>query len=362
MILRAIARLLVAGLLLLASGCAYLTSFSSDLPARVEQLIQQKEYGKAQDILAYVKPEHPEYRKLQQQKRKLSALIRAYEEEVVKSSRRLVQQGEWYAAQRKLEEARARLPGSPVLQKAWREFLAQRDSYLEKLELSLLLNRANWLIRNAPVQKEMMRVLPTEFQRYPELRDYAAQVEATGSKLVECVRQSLRDKDYETADQCLGLAEKIGAHNIDRKTLARAHRTLAGVEKSRLRKLNRQTRALIAALKQGYSHDILRRSRTHLDLLRRKQSRDQEFVKLRQELERRFRKGIDRKIAAGRRLYSNGKIKEALSIWTALLEIDPGNEKLQAHISRARRVLRKLERLSEDGAAVQPPEKSGTSK
>jgi hypothetical protein len=360
MILRGTATLFLLALLVLSTGCAYLTSFSSNLPARVDSLIKQKEYGKARDILAYVKPGHPDYARLQRQKRKLAALIRAYENNVLKTSQRLVKQGEWYAAQRKLEEALARLADSSILQQAYADFLKQRDAYLKKLELSLLLNRANWLIRNAPVQKEMVRILPTEFQRYPELRDYASLVESTASKLVECFQNALKIKDYETADQCLALAENIGSDKIDRKALSRAHRELARAEKSRLRKINNKTCALIAELKQGYSYDILRRTRAHLDVLRRKQTRNSVFLKLRRDLERRFRKGIDRKIAAGRQLYSNGKIKEALSIWTALLEIDPGNEKLQAHINRANRVLRKLKRLSVEGAAVQPPSKSGT--
>jgi tetratricopeptide (TPR) repeat protein len=359
MILRGTATLFLLVLLVSSSGCAYLTSFSSDLPARVDSLIKQKEYGKARDILAYVKPGHPDYAQLQRQKKRLATLIKAYEKNVLKTSQRLIKQGEWYAAQRSLEKALARLPDSLVLQHAYAEFIKQRDAYLEKLELSLLLNRANWLIKNAPVQKEMVRVLPTEFRRYPELRDYASLVESTAVKLVECFQNALKIKDYETADQCLMLAENIGSDKIDPKALARAHRELARAEKSRLQKINSKTRALIAELKQGYSYDILRRTRAHLDVLRRKQTRDSGFIKLRKDLEHRFRKGIDRKIAAGRQLYSTGKIKEALSIWTALLEIDPGNEKLQAHINRAKRVLRKLKRLSVEGAAVQPPLKSG---
>jgi hypothetical protein len=151
------------------------------------------------------------------------------------------------------------------------------------------------------------------------------------------------------------LAERIGAKNIDTKQLTIANKTLARAEKSEVKKQNNKTRALIAELKQGYSQDNLRRARNQLNVLENQNSRNRTAVKLRQELDNRYRQGIDQKIAAGRRLYSSGKIQEALDVWNSLLEIDPGNQKLEGHIERAERVLTKLQRLSKEGAEVQPP-------
>jgi hypothetical protein len=112
---------------------------------------------------------------------------------------------------------------------------------------------------------------------------------------------------------------------------------------------------LIAELKQGYSQDNLKRARQQLNVLEKQNNRNRTSIKLRKELNKRYRQGIDQKIAAGRRLYSDGKIQEALDIRNSLLEIDPDNQKLQEHIDRAERVLAKLQRLSNEGAVVQPP-------
>ena len=90
-------------------------------------------------------------------------------------------------------------------------------------------------------------------------------------------------------------------------------------------------------------------------MLEKQNSRNRTSIKLRKELDKRYRQGIDQKIAAGRKLYSNGKIQEALDVWNSLLEINPDNQKLQGHIDRAERVLKKLQRLSNEGAVVQPP-------
>jgi len=340
---------------LLFGGCAYLSSFSSELPDKIDSLIQQQEYGEALAMLEYVRPSHADYQQLMQQKKQIEKLIPEYETKTIQKARKLTRQEQWYPAQQTYEQALAKVPQSEKLREAQREFLSQRDNYLKQLELTLLLNRATWLIKNAPVQKEIVRVIPDDYQRYEELRNYPVQVDETAEQLVNCVQAALDTSNYDLANTCLKLAERIGSNNIDKKQLALANKKLAEAEKTEIRKQNAKTRTLIAELKQGYSQDNLRRARQQLDLLKKQNSRDATSIKLQKQLDKRYREGIDQKIAAGRRLYSSGKIQEALDIWNSLLEIDPGNQKLEAHIDRAERVLKKLQRLSNEGAAVQPP-------
>jgi hypothetical protein len=73
-----------------------------------------------------------------------------------------------------------------------------------------------------------------------------------------------------------------------------------------------------------------------------------------------FRKGINQGIAGGRRQYSQGHIEQALQIWTALSNIDPGNQKLAEHIERAEHVLQKLQRLNQKGTTIKPPAEQGS--
>ena len=54
-----LALLLVSQLLL--GGCAYLSSYSADLPDKIDTLIQQQEYGEALQLLEYARPSHTEY-------------------------------------------------------------------------------------------------------------------------------------------------------------------------------------------------------------------------------------------------------------------------------------------------------------
>ena len=341
--------------LLLLSGCAYLSSFSAELPQKIDTLIQQQEYGEALQTLKYVRPTHPDYKRLMRQKKRIEKLVVKYERKTIQKADKLTRQGKWYPAQQTYEQALEKVPHSEELRKAQQAFLIKRDNYLKQLELSLLLNRANWLIKNAPTQKEIVRVLPDDYQRYEELRDYPDKVDEAAVQLVDCVQSALDAGDYNLAETCLKLAERIDSENVDKEQLAIAKKKLAKAEKTEVRKQNDITRALIAELKQGYSQDNLKRARQQLNVLEKQNNRNRTSIKLRKELKKRYRQGIDQKIAAGRRLYSSGKIQKALDIWNSLLEIDPDNQKLQGHIDRAERVLKKLQRLSNEGAVVQPP-------
>lgn len=340
---------------LLLGGCAYISSYSTDLPDKIDLLIQQQEYGEALQVLEYVRPSHAEYKRLMQQKKRIEILITKYERQTIQKADKLTRQGKWYPAELTYEEALEKIPQSEKLQEAQRNFLTERDNYLKQLELSLLLNRANWLIKNAPTQQEIVRILPNDYQRYEELRNYPRRVDKTADQLVDCVQSALNAGNYNLAETCLELAEGIGSKNVDKKQLAIAKQKLAKARKTEVKRQNDITRALIAELKQGYSQDNLKRARHQLNILEKQNSRDRTSIKLRKELDKRYRQGIDQKITAGRRLYSSGKIQEALDVWHSLLKIDPDNQKLQGHIDRAERVLKKLEQLSSEGAVVQPP-------
>ena len=340
---------------LLLGGCAYISSYSADLPDKIDSLIQQQEYGEALQLLEYARPSHAEYKRLMQQKKRIEKLVPKYERQTIQKADKLTRQGQWHQAQLTYEQALKNLLQSDKIHKAQQEFLIKRDNYLKQLELSLLLNRANWLIKNAPTQKEIVRVLPNDYKRYEELRNYPDMVDAAADQLVDCVQSALDAGNYNLAETCLKLAERIGSKNVDKKQLAGAKKTLAKARNTEIKRQNDITRALIAELKQGYSQDNLKRARHQLNVLEKQNSRDRTSIKLRKELNNRYRQGIDQKITAGRRLYSSGKIQEALDVWNSLLKIDPDNQKLQGHIDRAERVLEKLERLSNEGAVVQPP-------
>jgi len=357
------ATLLRSALLLLLltslSGCAYLASFSSNLPETIEHQIAAGEYGKALDTLRWIKPDHPHYARLMRLREIARRQAAELEKHTLSETARLEKQGDWHGAEQRYVKALERYPQSEKLRQAHTAFLARRARYLHKLELALLMNRANWLIQNAPIRTEVVRVLPEDYRRYPALRDYDRQVRKTARRLDKCLHEALEEKRAKLLEACLELRLKLDPQHLDKTLIDSARKTLAAYRYRLQRKENDTTRELITELKQGYSHENLLRARRHLDRLSKQPQTDPVSRKLRRELETQFRQGIEQGIAAGRRRYSHGDVAGALAIWQSLAKIDPGNEKLADHIARAERVLEKLERLRRKSAGIAPHGKAG---
>ena len=352
-------RCVVLGLILSLPGCAYLASFGSHLPETIEHQIAAGEYGKALATLKWIKPDHPDYARLMQLQAEARRKAAALEKRTLREAARQEKQGQWYRAQKTYEQALERIPDSEPLQAAYSAFLERRQRYLRKLELALLMNRANWLIQNAPIRTEVARVLPEDYRRYPALRDYDKQVHKTARGLDRCLQEALDEHRPKLLEACLELRLKLDPEHRDAELIAAARKALARYRARERRQENDATRALITELKQGYSHDNLLRARQLLDRIADTPAEDATSRELRAELERYFRQGIEQGIAAGRKLYSRGDVPGALEIWQSLAKIDPDNEKLLDHIQRAQRVLKKLERLSREGAEVTPPNNRG---
>ena len=66
-------------------------------------------------------------------------------------------------------------------------------------------------------------------------------------------------------------------------------------------------------------------------------------LQLRQRIETRVAEGIKQ----GQALYSQGHLRQALSVWEQTADLDPGNQELQEHINRVERFLNKLTELHE---------------
>ncbi len=341
---------------LLFNGCAYFHSFNSDLPAKIDQWIEQKEYGQALDTLEYVKPGDSNYKLLMQKKQRIRRLAASLENTTISKARRLTNRNKWNDALLTYNSALDKLPDSKKLQEAKNDFLRKRQAYLKELELRLLINKGEWLNRNASLHQKIKSTLPEEYHSIPGIRDYEDDIDETLPALVACTETAILADELHLAQQCLHLAEQLGKDVSEDSRLTAARRQIKQADRTRVQHQNQKTRALLAELKQGYSLENLQRAHEHLAIMRKRNTRDKESVRLQRELNQRLQNGLNQRIEAARRLYSGGKIEQALQIWESLQTIAPDNPKLEAHIERAQRVLDKLQHLHKNGPAVIPPE------
>jgi len=328
----------------LLGGCSFLQSFHSQSPEYIEVLIQEKQYSRAQNILQNINSNHTNDSTLQEQKKRLKYLSRKLENDTLAQLAAFKKQNEWQKAKQTLRQAQMSLPTSEILQDAEKIFIAARKKRINELNMQLDIHKGIWLRDAEPLLDAIIQTQPDNYERRKQQKQFKQEKSRSLSRLANCAKEAINAELYESGRHCLALVDKIDSEHKYDETLKQSRVKLLHHDHIWQQQQIKISDELLKELKQGYSHDNLLRASLHLQRLSRyKQTKETQQYnnRLRQELDA----GIKQNMDAGRQLYSEGKITEALNIWTSLRKITLDNEALEAHISRAKRVLEKLEQL-----------------
>lgn len=342
-------------LLLFLQGCAYLNSLSSDLPQQIDEWAAAQEYGKALDTLSYVSKKHKQYALLKRQKRKIVLKAKEFELDQHLAAQSQEQKGQWHKADTIYSNALKKFPKSKLLNTEYPAFIVRRDKYLKDLEFKLSIAKGTWLIESTPLQKKIIHAAPEDYITQRRYEKNTRELQHTADELMTCTETAIQAGRFPLAETCLQTAEQLKAPYVDKEKLKRFRTQLKKSHKQLVKKQNAKTRALLSELKQGYSHENLQRAHRHLSEISEYKKQDKETKKLVKELDKYIKTGLAQRMEAGRRMYSNGQIQEALSIWIPLKSIAPENTKLNDHIERAKRVVNKLETLSNTPSPIAIP-------
>lgn len=343
-------------LILLLQGCAYLHSLNSELPQQIDEWVAANEYGKALDTLSYVSKTHKQYALLQKKKHSILLKAKEYEHNQHLSAQNMEHNGEWYKAELIYISALDKYPQSKLLASEHQAFIQRRDKYLENLEFKLSIARGVWLIESTPIQKEILSITPEDYSTQRRYKKNTEQLQQTANELMNCTEIAIQAGRISLAETCMQTADRLNPPYVDKKKLKSLQAQLAEKHQQVIKEQNTKTRALLSELKQGYSHDNLKRAHQHLSELKEQKNHNKQSIELMRELEKYIQTGLTQRMEAGRRLYSDGQIEQALSIWIPLKSVAPGNTKLNDYIERAKRVLNKLETLSNNPQTITPPQ------
>jgi len=346
----------VMALSLLLSNCAYLHSFDANLPEKVDQWIEEQNYQKALNTLEHVKPGNDNYALLMQKKKQILRLADNLEKKTIISANRLIAQNEWYKASQLYEETLKKIPEHEKLRQSHTEFLDKRQAYLKNLELRLLIKKGAWLGNSAALYEQIKNTVPGNYHTVSGIRDYEHDRQQALQALTECTQTASAADKLDLMRTCLTLAERIDNNVQNDPRLASARQKIDRAKEASLRQYKQQTRELLANLRKGYSLDNLQRSYNHLKTSNDFSPLDSEALDLLDNLDKHLKTGIEQRMESARRLYSAGKIEHALKIWESLQSIAPDNQKLEAYIERAQRVLKKLKQLQEKGSVIPHPQ------
>ncbi|MDJ0891504.1 MAG: hypothetical protein QNK18_09980 [Gammaproteobacteria bacterium] len=342
-------------------GCVPDQMLVKDVPKQVDRWVAEEEYGKALKLIERVDPDDPQYASLREQRKEILRLADKYEQAVLREGRRLTQNGQWQQADELYTAGMEKLPDSERIAKARAAFVARRAEHVRSLRTEVLINKGNWLARELPLQNQILTALPDDAQAKKSLKRAKREVETTSAGLYLCGQRALDSRNNKLAVQCLALAEQLTPNTSVKDALARAEKEQQK-KKAKTRRARRKkqeqfeadkARRLFDAYQDAYKADDLLTARNALAELKTVEPKSDKVEQLGLELEDAIGERLKRGMEESRRLYSQGKIQQALDNWRDLSKLDPENEDLKAHIARAERVLAKLRELSEKQPASQ---------
>lgn len=348
---------LLLAISLAPGGCAWLDSFRSDLPGQIAAWEASGEYGRALATLRYVEPTHPHYAQLRKQKKRIERLARELTVKTIRQANALIAKGEWARADALYRDVLVRLPEDSKLLAARQEFLNRRTSYLMHIEAKRLLSRGEQLLRDAPLVAEIRRVIPEDKRANDAVVELENASRATARALLQHGEIALREENFELAERYVRMADAL-THDDDLNS--RIFIALNQIENHQIEQSRRELARSLKTLSQLEEefHAALRKRRllTAKLLLEKMQTLEVKpaaFRKHSEALDSAISRRIKEALDTGRRLYSQGRIKEALNHWQSVLPLEPDNPELKTHIKRAERVLEKLHRLGKGAPATE---------
>lgn len=348
-------RLLPLFALLALNGCAYLASVSSDLDARLDSWVAQQEYGKALAALRHVKPTHANYAQLMKQRDAILLKSEQYERETVTQATELARRGQWAQALERYEQALSRLPEGKTLRAGQAQLLKQQAARLDDVELDLLIARGEGLLQLLPLYTKRANVDPRSWQAQRDLRTTQEEAERIGLELTRRGRNALEQRDLNQARRSLPLALRLypspETKQANQDLLRRLGPPAPAGKPTAKASRDDETADLLQRYRKAYSNKEWHEAQRLLALLELQSSPPEELPQLRSELNAEVTEAVNRHIERGIALYSDGKYEQALSVWQQAQQLDPGNERVRAHIERVERVLEKLRALQEKRGA-----------
>jgi len=328
------------------SGCTLIYSYSDDLPQRIDQWIEEKKYNTALDTISYIKPTHKDYRVIQRKKKIILKKIVSYENMAIEKSTKLSNQGNWILALKLLDEVEGNIINTKRIKKQRTKLLKKRNKLITTYEDDVLNSQAKDLLNKMELYEKIKKTVSTKESNQLEISEFDDLRQETSLRLAKRSEQEYQKGQYNKAFSSIKLALKL---KPDEDIVSRLKTIKQRIQKKIRRKKTsyvKDAKALLAKLSQGYSYDILKETKEKIVWLNKIKNNEKVYIELIAKLKKHLNAGEKQHFEAARKLYSEGKTQEALSIWLELEKLNPENTKLKSHIKRARKVLNKLERLS----------------
>ncbi len=328
------------------AGCSLIYSYSDDLPQRLDQWMAEKKYNTALNTIDYIKPTHKDYRIIQQKKKIILKKMAAYEYMAFDKSTRLASQGNWIKAFELLDEVAKNITNTKNIEKHRAQLLIKRNKIISSYENDVLHAQAINLINKMELYKKIKKTVSESENNQLNITEFDELRKKTTLRLTTRSEKQFKQGLYDNALTTIELTLKLKPDTETVLQLKNIKKRIKKVTKQKKLSRVKKAKTLLSKLSQGYSHAILKETKVTILWLNKNKENKNVQQELITKLEKHLTAGVKQRFEAARKLYSEGKTQEALSIWLQLKELDPEYANLQSHIERAEKVLSKLKELS----------------
>ena len=328
------------------SGCTLLYSYSDDLPQRLDQWMAEKKYNVALNTIDYIKPNHKDYRLIQRKKTIIQTKMKAYESSAIEKSAQLAKQGNWLDALKILDEVAENIIDTGKIEKHRAKLLLERSIVISSYENDILYKQAKNLADKMELYGKIKKTVSIKEDNQLDIEEFDILRQETSLRLMQRGEQQFKNGRYDNALTAIKLALKLKPNEDITEDLNSLKIRISKATKLKQLSYVKKVKNLLSKLSQGYSHAILKETKETIIWLDKIKGNETVYLNLISQLKKHLAAGVKQNFEAARKLYSEGKTQEALSIWLDLKKLDPEHPKLQSHIERAEKILLKLKELS----------------
>jgi len=347
---------LVAAFILLGQGCGLVPSQDRNLEQKVDAWVAEHEYAKALNALGKLNKSNPQYAQLQAKRLEVEQAANKYEHAQLATIQQNIEQQEWAGAEQGFKQLMQQLPESEDLQAAYQDFLKKRSRFVQRLNDQLAINKAQWLVQDADVRQDLASAMPDDKAAQRALQEHQTQANNVYQQLTACGIKALEVSDLELAIECLQLANDLQPSEALQSSIADLQKKLDKQQQRTTIVISSHGKQLLTKAELKMREGNLKEAIALYEKIPAKDKRYTQVIAFKKELDSHIKTNVKQGIELGRKLYSQGEVKQALAVWNNILVLDANNQYLMSYIKRAERVLKKLEKLQQEGTTIKPPE------
>jgi hypothetical protein len=334
----------------------------------IDKWLQSQQYGKALSLSIERQEKQPS-KHIDSKIAEIRKQAAVFDSRQSQSINELVSAGKLNLASLQLEQALNLYPQAPGLLAIQKHLHSTQSEEIGRLQAQQLLSKAEWLLESKKVQQSLQSIKPDSASTF---KDPKSDFVDTALELYHIGIKAMQNNDYELADSCLTMSNRLYTRPLTQSALARLSNlqqqqhtqqikrkaTLQyqqqdkqhQVQSTLKTKQQREFNSLYLQTEQLIKEDELATAKDNILRLKQLQPKHENIAVIENAYLNKLPEYLNNLTTTANQLYIDGKIQQAKELWQQALKVDPGNEKIKESLEHADRVLQRLDELKQQNS------------